>query len=129
MKLKSVPSYLLKAKAFEASVPQHCVKSPLGHLHKNMVNEMGGKTATYDEDTITDFPIGPVRLLKMLQQRHERAISYPGHCDAINRAIKIESPAMDEDFILSAVYGMKTTSTWEQCGEWSHLVKTRLGRV
>jgi len=103
--------------------------SAKNYVHKNMVNAMAGKTATIDEDTLTEFPIGPMRLLKMLWQRHERAIATDGHCEAMMKAVKIESPDMDDDFILAAISGMKQTGTWVQCGEWAGLVKARLGRV
>jgi len=103
--------------------------SAKNYVHKNMAADMCGRTATIDEDTMTDFPIGPHKLLSMLQQRHMRATSVVGHCDAMRRAIQIESPLMDDEFILSAISGMQATGTWTGCGEWAGLVKARLGSV
>ena len=69
------------------------------------------------------------KLLKMLMQRHERAIAFAGHCDAMRAAVKTECPEMDDDFIIAAVQGMKVTGTWWQCGEWSRQINARLGSV
>jgi len=103
--------------------------SAQNYVHKTMAHEMSGKTSTLDEDATEDFPVGPFKLLQMLQQRHERAIAFDGHCEAIRRAISLESPCLDEEFILAAVSGMKQTGTWTQCGEWAGRIKARLGYV
>jgi hypothetical protein len=99
------------------------------YVHKNMAADMCARTQTLNEDTMKDFPIGPHKILSMLHQRHMRAISYSGHCDAMRQAIRIESPKMDDDFITSAISGMQATGTWEGCKEWAGLVKARLGSV
>jgi hypothetical protein len=100
------------------------------YVHKTMLNSFSGRSATtLDEDQVLDFPVGPVKLLKMLWERHERQISAPGHCLAMMKAVMLESPLIDEEFYLAATEGMKATATWEQCGEWARLVKARLGAV
>lgn len=94
-----------------------------------MAATMCGTTKMINEDEMTEFSFGPIRLLRMLQERHERAVSVQGHCEAMLKAVKLESPKMDDDFIVNAVEGMKAAGTWESCGEWAGLIKARLGQV
>lgn len=103
--------------------------SAKNYVHKNMAADMCGRTKTIDEDKMTELSIGPHKLLLMLRQRHERAISVAGHCEAMRRAVQIESPRMDDEFIVAAIAGMQATGTWAGCGEWAGLVKARLGSV
>lgn len=94
-----------------------------------MMFEFSGKTSLINEDEEENFPVGPLRLLRMLQQRHERNIAVSGHVLAVAEAVKLESPLMDDDFLRSTISGMKQTGTWSQCGDWAALIKSRLGKV
>lgn len=116
-------------KICEKSMRARFEYSAKNYVHKNMANTFGGKTSTLNEDVATELPVGPLKLLKMLWQRHERSITADGHVEAMTRAMKLECPMMDNDFIHEATAGMKATVTWEQCGEWSKQLKDRLGAV
>lgn len=116
-------------KICEKSMRARFEYSAKNYVHKNMASTFGGRTSTLNEDMATALPVGPLKLLKMLWERHERSISATGHVSAMTAAVKLECPKMDNDFIHEATAGMKATVTWEQCGEWSKQLKDRLGAV
>jgi hypothetical protein len=103
--------------------------SAKNYVHKNMASAFSGQTSTLNEDSATELPVGPLKLLKMLWERHERAISADGHVEAMTKAMILECPLMDETFIHEMTSGMKVTATWDQCGVWAKMLKDRLGAV
>jgi len=98
-------------------------------VHRNMAMAFSGKASNLDAETITEFPVSPLQLLMGLHQRHITSINYPGHCEAMLKAVQIESPQMDYDFIVEMASAMANAGTWTTCGELSGLLKGRLGEV